>query len=162
MLSAKGWTVNFGDMASYYKSSLFLSIAAAFLFALWRHFPMGKWLAVAVYGAATGVLSLIAFVHAGYYGIYHIAFAAGDMLPVVQTSWEEAEGFLLQYAGMGTIAAVVLGFLVYWAGCVALAWYGMRGGCSRVAAVEDAFTSGAHGDLDHTGERSAEGGSSFL
>lgn len=100
MLSAKGWTVNFGDMASYYKSSLFLSIAAAFLFALWRHFPMGKWLAVAVYGAAAGVLSLIAFVHAGYYGIYHIAFAAGDMLPVVQTSWKEAEGFLLQYAGM--------------------------------------------------------------
>ena len=111
MLSAKGCTVNFGDMASYYKSSLFLRIAAAFLFALGRHFPMGKWLVVAEYGAATGVLSLIAFVHAGYY---------------------------------------------------ALAWYGMRGGCSRVAAVEDAFTSGAHGDLDHTGERSAEGGFSFL
>lgn len=127
MLSAKGCTVNFGDVASYYKSSLFLSIAAAFLLALGRHFPMGKWLVVAVYGAATGVLSLIAFVHAGYYGIYHIAFAAGDMLPVVQTSWKEAEGFLLQYAGMGRIAAVILGFLVYWAGCVALAWYGMRG-----------------------------------
>lgn len=48
---------------------------------------MGKWLVVAVYGAAAGVLSLIAFVYAGYYGIYHIAFATGDMLPVVQTSW---------------------------------------------------------------------------
>lgn len=163
MLSAKGWTVNFGDMASYYKSSLFLSIAAAFLLALGRNFPMEKWLVVAVYGAAAGVLSLIAFVYAGYYGIYHIAFAAGDMLPVVQTSWKEVEGFLLQYAGMGRIAAVVWGFLVYWAGCVALAWYGMRGrGCSRVAAVEDAFASGAHGDLAHTGERSAEGGFSFL
>lgn len=124
---------------------------------------MGKWLVVAVYGAAAGVLSLIAFVYAGDYGIYHIAFAAGDMLPVVQTSWKEVEGFLLQYAGMGRIAAVVWGFLVYWAGCVALAWYGMRGrGCSRVAAVEDAFASGAHGDLAHTGERSAEGGLSFL
>lgn len=127
VLSAKGWTVNFGDMASYYKSSLFLSIAAAFLLALGRHFPKGRWLAVAVYGTAAGVLSLIAFVYAGYYGIYHIAFAAGDMLPVVQTSWKEAEGFLLQYAGMGRIAAAVLGFLVYWAVCGELASYGMKG-----------------------------------
>lgn len=121
---------------------------------------MGKWLVVSVYGAVTGVLSLIAFVHAGYYGIYHIGFAAGDMLPVVQTSWKEAEGFLLQYAGMGRIAAVILGFLVYWAGCVALAWYGMRG--ARMFPRGRGGSSGAHGDLAHTGERSAEGGFSFL
>ena len=84
---------------------------------------MGKWLVVAVYGAAAGVLSLIAFVYAGYYGIYHIAFATGDMLPVVQTSWKEVEGFLLQYAGMGRIQRWSGGS--WCTGQDALRWLGM-------------------------------------
>lgn len=46
--------------------------------------------------------------------------------------------------------------------CAGLVWHEGGRGCSRVAAVEDAFASGAHGDLAHTGERSAEGGFSFL
>lgn len=127
VFSAKGWTVNFGDIASYYKSALFTGIGMAFLFALGKRYSCVKWMAVIGYVIVASVFSLIALVYAGYYTIFHIAFAAGDMLPIVQTSWREAEGFLLLHANMGTLLAVVLGFLLYLVGCGAVAWYGMSG-----------------------------------
>ena len=127
VLSAKGWTVNFGDIASYYKCALFTGVGMAFLFALGKRYSCVKWMAVIGYVGVAGVFSLIALVYAGYYTIFHIAFAAGDMLPIVQTSWREAEGFLLLHADMGTLVAVVLGFLLYLVGCGAVAWYSMKG-----------------------------------
>lgn len=127
VLSAKGWTVNFGDIASYYKSALFTGIGMAFLFALGKRYSYVKWMAVIGYVVVACVFSLIALVYVGYYTIFHIAFAAGDMLPIVQTSWREAEGFLLLHAHMGTLLAVILGFFLYLVGCGALVWYSMSG-----------------------------------
>lgn len=126
VLSAKDWTVNFGDIASYYKSAFFTGLAMTFLFALGKRFVWVKWFAVVIYGVVAGIYSLIAFVYAGYYRIYHIAFAAGDMLPIVQTSWQEAKGFLLMHGNPAVLGAVGIGLLLYLAGCGVLAWYSMK------------------------------------
>ena len=127
VLSAKGWAVNFGDVADYYKSALFTGVLTAFLFTLGRRYPKLKWPIGMVYTVVSMFFSLVAFAYVGYYSIFHIAFAAGDMLPVVQTSWTEAKGFLLLHGSVGLLLAIVIGLGVYVVGCGALAWHCMKG-----------------------------------
>ncbi len=125
--SAGGWSVNFGGLSCYYLASLFWGACAAFLFFLGRRY---RWLRIPVagiYGAGTFLFVFIAFVYVGYYFIFHTAFAADDMIPVLQTTFQEAKGFFLLHADMTWIVASGVGLLLCFVALLRLAWYCMEG-----------------------------------
>ncbi len=125
--SAEGWNVNFGEVVPYYKVSLFWGILSALLFSLGRRYSWLRVPVAGVYGAVTFFLSLIALSYAGYYFVFHTAFVADDMLPVVQTSFREAKGFLLLHANVFALVAAAAGLLLGFFGLCRLAWCSMGG-----------------------------------
>ncbi len=125
--SAEGWNVNFGEIASYYKVALFWGIFSALLFSLGRRYRWLRIPAAGLYGAVTFFFSLMALSYTGYYFVFHTAFVADDMLPVVQTSFREAKGFLLLHANMFVLVVVAAGLLLGLFGLCRLAWHCMGG-----------------------------------
>jgi heptose-I-phosphate ethanolaminephosphotransferase len=74
--------------------------------------------------AVTAWFSLAGFFYLGYFKVFHAPFAAEDMLPVVQTYWREAVGFIQTQLGTGTFALLVGFFLLYLALVGFLLWKG--------------------------------------
>ncbi len=125
--SAEGWTLDFDRAAQYYKAALFWGILSALLFSLGRRHLRWRISICGIYGAVTFFLSVIAFSYAGYYFIFHTAFAADDMIPVLQTSVREAEGFLLLHGSAALWLSVAAALLAYGLALIALAWHAMGG-----------------------------------
>ncbi len=125
--SAEGWSVNFVGIACYYLAGLFWGIFTTLLFFLGRRYRLLRFPVAGLYGLVTFSGIFIAFVYTGYYFIFHTAFVADDMIPVLQTNFQEAKGFLLLHADATWIAASALGLLACLAGAIRLAWYCMAG-----------------------------------
>ncbi len=125
--SADGWTMDFDAVSQYYKAALFWGILSALLFSLGRRHRLWRLPIAAAHGIVTFLFSLIAFSYAGYYFVFHTAFVADDMLPVVQTTIREATGFLLLHGSAVLWLAGAAALLAYGLALGALAWHAMGG-----------------------------------
>ena len=125
--SEEGWSVNFGGISCYYLAAMYWGIFTTLLFYLGRRYTWLRLPLAGLYGLATFYSILVAFVYAGYYFIFHTAFVADDMIPVVQTNFQETKGFLLLHADVASLAIVGAGLLLCLAGALRLAWYAMDG-----------------------------------
>lgn len=73
-----------------------------------------------------GYLSLSTFVYISYYRIFGAGFTSTDMISVLLTNKKEAIEFLQSHMGYGTLALVIIAFILYMAFIAFLVYKGMR------------------------------------